>query len=112
MLELSAEQLHQLALLEARSYVDRVYNTIVAEQPEQDILQLHDRLYQAYDHALKLGFRDSASLTQCLYFEAAAPEFYKEPAIDAWLRKPGAPVEQRWADLIATLLSKLPKEAQ
>lgn len=112
MLELNENQLQQLAVLEARAYVDRIYNDIITETPEQNEPQLRHRLYEAYDHAVALGLRSPGILTQFLYFEAAAPGFYKQAAVDAWLRKPGAPAEQRWTDLNAVIHTELPKEIQ
>jgi hypothetical protein len=112
MLELNENQLQQLAVLEARGYVDRIHDDITTETPEQNEPQLRQRLYAAYDHAIALGLHSPGILTQFLYFEAAAPGFYKHPAVDAWLRKPGAPAEQRWTDLLAIINSKLPKEHQ
>jgi hypothetical protein len=110
MLEFSEAQLQQLAQLEARGYVDRVYDDIVAEHPEQDVKQLRQRLYGAYDYAVALGLHSPELLTQFLYYEAAAPGLYAAPVVDAWLRKPGATAEQRWADLVAVINSKMRKE--
>lgn len=107
MLKLSAQQLEQLSQLEAYAYVDRVHDAIVEQQPEQNTPELRSRLYHAYDYAIALGISDSALLTQFLYFEAAAPLFYKKPPIDAWLHKPGASAEQRWRDMIAVLNAKI-----
>lgn len=112
MLELSEAQLQELARLDARDYVDRVHDDVLEAHPELNAAQLRERLYRAFDHAMKLGLRDGGAATQFLTFEALAPEFYRDPAIDAWLRKPDASPEQRWADLIATMKSKLPREEE
>lgn len=108
MLELSEEQLAQLDALEKRQYIREVYKNIIQEHPGlADDRNLPDRLERAYAHAVALGFTDGGTITQFLYYEAFAPNFYREPAIDAWLRKPGQPVEQRFADMIAWVKSRL-----
>jgi hypothetical protein len=107
-LKLSEEQLAQLDLLEKRQYVKEVFKNIVQEHPElASDRSLPDRLERAYAHAVALGFTDGGAITQFLYYEAFAPNFYRQAAIDAWLRKPGQPVEQRFADMIAWVKSKL-----
>lgn len=107
-LKLSEEQLAHLDLLEKRQYIKQVCKNIVREHPElASDRGLPDRLERAYAHAVALGFTDGGAITQFLYYEAFAPNFYREPAIDAWLRKPGRPVEQRFADMIAWVKSRL-----
>ena len=108
MLKLSEEQLAQLDLLEKRQYVKEVFKNIVQEHPElASDRSLPDRLERAYAHAVALAFTDGGAMSQFLYYEAFAPNFYRHPAIDTWLRKPGQPVEQRFADMIAWMKSKL-----
>jgi hypothetical protein len=68
---------------------------------------LPGRLARAYDAAAALGFTDGPTITQFLYYEAFAPGFHREPAIRAWLTKPGQTVEQRFADLVAYMKSRL-----
>ena len=108
MLELSEEQLAHLDLLEKRQYIKEVCRNILKEHPElASDRALQGRLERAYAHAVALGFKDGGAITQFLYYEAFAPNFYREPAIDAWLRKPGQTVEQRFADMIAWVKSRL-----
>ena len=108
MLKLSEEQLSQLDLLEKRQYIKDVYKNIIQEHPElAGDRSLPDRLERAYAYAVDLGFTDGGAITQFLYYEAFAPNFYRQPSIDAWLRKPGQPVEQRFADMIAWVKSRL-----
>jgi len=107
-LKLSEEQLSHLDLLEKRQYIKEVNKNIIQEHPELGgDGSLPDRLERAYARAVDLGFTDGGAITQFLYYEAFAPNFYHQPAIDAWLRKPGQPVEQRFADMIAWVKSKL-----
>lgn len=108
MIKFSEEQLAQLDRLEKLQYVAEVRQMIVKEYPElAGDRGLRDRLERAYAHAVALGFKDGGAITQFLYYEAFAPNFYRQPAIDAWLRKPGQTVEQRFADLLAQAKSKL-----
>ena len=108
MLKLSEEQLAQLDVLEKLQYIRKVHRSIVEDHPELAADRgLYDRLERAYAYAVDIGFQDGGSITQFLYYEAFAPNFYRQPAIDAWLRKPGQTIEQRFADLIAQMKSKL-----
>ncbi len=108
MLKLSEGQLAKLDELEKMQYVGEVHNSIIKDHPEYaGDTTLRDRLEQAYRHAVLLGFVNGEAITQFLYYEAFAPRFYREPAINAWLTKPGQPVEQRFADLLANMKAKL-----
>jgi hypothetical protein len=108
MLKLSERQLDQLDQLEKLQYVGEVRKNIITEYPELgEDGTLKTRLEQAYRHAVALGFEDGAAITQLLYYEAFAPGFYRLPAINAWLTKPGQSVEQRFADLVAQMKSQL-----
>ncbi len=66
---------------------------------------LPDRLERAYAHAVVLGFTDLDAIARFLRYEATAPNFYRQPAIDAWLRRPGQPVEERFADVLMRVKS-------
>lgn len=71
---------------------------------------LPDRLERAYAHAVDLGFTDIDAIARFLRYEATAPNFYRQPAIDAWLRRPGQPVEQRFADVLMRVKSGFKRE--
>ena len=71
---------------------------------------LPDRLERAYAHAVVLGFTDANAIARFLRYEATAPNFYRQPAIDAWLRRPGQPVEQRFADVLMRVKSSLRRD--
>jgi hypothetical protein len=71
---------------------------------------LPERLERAYAHAVVLGFTDADAIARFLRYEATAPNFYRQPAIDAWLRRPGLPVEQRFADVLMRVKSRLRRE--
>jgi hypothetical protein len=85
-----------------------VHAHIIAAHPELAAdTSLHDRLARAYAYAVELGFADGDAITRFLHYEASAPNFYRQPAIDAWLRQPGQPVELRFADVLARVTSRL-----
>ncbi|NRR32197.1 hypothetical protein HSX11_18635 [Oxalobacteraceae bacterium] len=108
MLKFSEAQLAQIDHLEKLQYVEDVRKDVVMQYPElADDSSLKARLEQAYSHAITLGFVKGVAITQFLYYEAFAQGFYRQPAINAWLTKPGQKVEQRFTDLIAQLKSKL-----
>jgi len=68
------------------------------------------RLERAYAHAVELGFTDGDAIARFLQYEAAAPNFYRQPAIDAWLTRPGQPVEQRFADVLMRVKSRVRRD--
>lgn len=108
MFRLTGSQLAQLAELEKREYIREVRKNIVGDFPEYaSDPGLEERLRGAYHYATSQGFVTGALITQFLHLEAFAPGFYRQPAIDAWLSKPGNDVEQRFADLTANLKSKM-----
>jgi hypothetical protein len=101
MLELTEDQLRQLQQHEHAGFVARVRADVVREFPDADSEGLERRLLVAHDRALHLGLESPAARTQFLYQEAFAPGFYEQPAIAAWLTRPGEPPEQRWRDFVA-----------
>jgi|GEM_PF-4791093 len=82
---------------------------IIATHPELAAdTSLRDRLARAY--AVELGFTDGDAIARFLHNEASAPNFYRQPAIDGWLRQPGLPVELRFADVLARVTSRLRRD--
>lgn len=108
MLELTETQLTTLRQREHADFVERVQTEIVEKFPEFAAVEgLSARLNAAHGQALKWGLESGKSRTQFLYQEAFAPGFYKAPAIEAWINRPGAPAEQRWRDFMALVQSRL-----
>lgn len=103
MLKLTTEQIQHLAVLESKEYVDRVYTDIAKDHSDRITPDLKERMYRAFDYATNLGIGEhtQGALTQFLYWESSYPEFYKHPAMHAWLTKLGATSDQRWADAMA-----------
>jgi hypothetical protein len=92
-------------------YIQEVHNNLIEAHPElAGDGSLLDRLERAYAHAVVLGFTDSAAIVQFLRYEATAPNFTRQPAIDSWLRRPGQPVEQRFADVLVRVRSGFRRE--
>jgi hypothetical protein len=91
-----------LALI--REHIIATYPELVADA------SLRDRLARAYAHAVELGFTDGDAIARFLQYEASAPGFYRQPAIDAWLRQPGQPVELRFADVLMRVTSRLRRD--
>ncbi len=108
MLELTETQLAALRQREHADFVERVRVEIVEKFPELAAVEdLSARLNAAHDQALQWGLESGQARTQFLYQEAFAPGFYKAPAIEAWINRPGAPAEQRWRDFMALVQSRL-----
>lgn len=103
MFTFTKEQMQHLAVLESHDYVDRVYNDMTKDHPERITDDLKERLYRAFDYAEQqgIGLEVEGAITQFLYWESSHPEFYKQPAMHAWLSKAGASADQRWADAMA-----------
>jgi hypothetical protein len=84
---------------------------IIATHPEVAAdAALRDRLARAYAYAVELGFTDGDAIARFLRYDACAPNFYRQPAIDGWLRQPGLPVELRFADVLARVTSRLQRD--
>ena len=107
MLKLSEAQILHLEQLESNDLLVQVRDAIVQDIPSLKDEPLLPRLQAANAHADELGLSDQAALIQFLYTEAIAPDFYLDPQIDTWLRKPGQPVEQRLNDLLTTMQAQL-----
>ena len=101
MLELTQQQHEYLDELEKRQFVAEVHKDTIREHPELAADPgLKDRMESAYRCSVRIGFTDGPAITQFLRYEAIAPCFYRAPAIEAWLTKPGQAVEQRFSDLL------------
>jgi hypothetical protein len=62
---------------------------------------LEPRLQEAAAYARALGLHDDHTLIAFLRLETYAPNFWRHPVIDVWLRKPGASVQARFDALRA-----------
>jgi hypothetical protein len=108
MLELTESQLQQLRQHEHAGFVGRVHDELVAKFPELAVeADLQQRLGTAHERALALGLESGKARTQFLYQEAFTPGFSEQPAVTAWLQRPGASPEQRWRDFTALVDARL-----
>jgi hypothetical protein len=108
MLELTEAQLQQMRQHERAGFVGRVRAELLAKFPElAGDASLQQRLSTAHDRALALGLDSGQARTQFLYQEAFTPGFCEQPAVIAWLKRPGAAPEQRWRDFMALADARL-----
>ncbi len=113
MLELTEAQLQQMRQHEHAGFVGRVHAELLAKFPELFSDEgLPQRLSTAHKRALELGLESAQARTQFLYQEAFAPGFYKQPAVVAWLTRPGAEAEQRWRDFAAIAKARLAADSE
>lgn len=104
MLELSIEQVAGLAEIDARSFVARVRDDLLLDDPKLGSDQgLAGRLWQAFSAARALGIRDDINLVAFLRIEAYAPGFHERPATLAWLMRPGRPADERFHDYLRVM---------
>ncbi|PPK41974.1 hypothetical protein B0G57_12369 [Trinickia symbiotica] len=102
------QQLNDLLTSDERGFVTAVRNCIVSAHPKLgDDPELLDRLTMAYDEGKRMGLTEDELLAKFLWLETEVPGFYGQPAISNWLEKPGAPVDDRFKDLLAVLRKKL-----
>jgi hypothetical protein len=89
-------------------FVTAVRDSIISTNPTLgDDRALLDRLATAYAEAKRIGQTEEDLLTEFLLLEVEVPDFYRDPAVSAWLQKPGAPVDLRFRDLLEVLRKKL-----
>lgn len=94
----------ELDACDEQQWVARLHEALVQQHPALGAdAGLQQRLKKAHAHAQALGFRQRGLITQFLVAEAAVPGFYTQPHIDAWLRRPGRPAEDRLAELLGAL---------
>jgi hypothetical protein len=93
-----------------RDFIATVRDSIVSADPRfDDDPTLLDRLASAHSAARKFGLTEDA-LAKFLYLEMEVPSFYCQPVISNWLHKPGAPVDDRFNDLLDVLRMKLDQD--
>lgn len=109
MLELTNEQVAELARIDARGYVDGiradlVAETLVAETPAlASDTSLPTRLWNAYVAARRYGIHSDDNVAAFLRTEAYAPQFYDRPAFRAWVTRPGRSPDERFHDYLGVM---------
>ncbi len=105
MLRLSPSQWQGLRQDEAQRFVAAVADQLVAGRPELHgqrpamLTQLH-----AMHHlAAQVGLTSTAQIIRLMHLAADAPDLHKDPALRAWLMRPGQSPEQRLDDLLTLI---------
>ncbi|WP_186191249.1 hypothetical protein [Burkholderia gladioli] len=104
MLELTNEQVAELARIDARGYVDGIRADLVAETPAlASDTSLPTRLWNAYVAARRYGIQSDDNVAAFLRTEAYAPQFYDKPAFRAWVTRPGRSPDERFHDYLRVM---------
>jgi hypothetical protein len=99
MLELTTEQVAALAEIDAKRFVEVVCVDLCKDDPKlADDATLSSRLWRAFKAAREIGIERDESLVAFLRVEAYSPGFYEQPAIRAWLTRPGRTADERFHD--------------
>ncbi|WP_084530917.1 hypothetical protein [Burkholderia sp. WSM2232] len=108
MLELTTEQIAALAEIDAKRFVESVRADFCREDPKlADDTTLSSRLWRAFKAARELGIERDDNLVAFLRLEAYAPSFYDQPAIHAWLTRPGRSADERFHDYLRVMRWKI-----
>jgi hypothetical protein len=114
MLRFTEAQWRALQGHDAQHFVAAVCDQFLAGRPDMATspgrAEVRARMQAAHRYAESVGFTSTPHIVKLMYFAADAPRFYEDPAINAWLRKPGQTPEQRLDDLLALMKSKLTPE--
>ncbi|WP_414451832.1 hypothetical protein AB4851_24815 [Burkholderia sp. 22PA0099] len=101
MLDLTTEQVAALADIDAKRFVEGVRSDLCKDDPKlTEDATLSSRLWKAFKAARELGIELDENLVTFLRIEAYAPSFYEEPAIRAWLTRPGRSPDERFHDYL------------
>ena len=108
MLELTTEQVAALAEIGAKGFVDGVRADLCKDDPKlADDATLSSRLWRAFKAAREPGIERDENLVAFLRIEAYAPGFYEQPAIRAWLTRPGRSADERFHDYLRVVRWKI-----
>ena len=103
MLELDASQRRALQALNETSFVERVRLELLHDQPELAAQpDLARRMLSALRVAQQWGVDDKL-MGEFIRMEAAAPGFHEQPAVKAWITRPGRSASQRSADYVCVV---------
>ena len=100
MLEFAARQVQAVQALNELSFVERVRLELLRDKPEQGAQpDLAQRMLCALRVAQQWGVDDKL-MGEFVRLEAAAPGFHEQPAVKAWITRPGRSASQRFADYL------------
>lgn len=111
MLTLDESQWQALQACDARQFVGAVCDQFLAKRPEllsdpgRDAIL--GRMQAAHDYAARIGFSSTPHIVWLMYMAADAPTLITDPAIEAYLREPGATPERHLDDVAAVMQKKL-----
>lgn len=113
MFENATDQQQADSSTDHRGFVTAVRDGIVSIIPELATdPTLLGRLTAAYREAKRIGLTQDELLAEFLYLETEVPGFYREPAVSAWLQRPGASINRRFKDLLEVLRKNLDETGQ
>lgn len=111
MLKLSQAQWDELQVHDTHQFVESVRDQFLSNrqdmvsEPGRDAIR--ERMQNAFDYAVDIGFTSTPHIVRLLYLAADAPGIHDDPVINGYLRKPGATPEQRLDDMLVVIDKKL-----
>ncbi|MBX9684004.1 MAG: hypothetical protein K2X41_09475 [Hyphomicrobium sp.] len=111
MLKLSQDQWDELQVRDTHQFVESVCDQFLSNrqdmvsEPGRDAIR--ERMQNAFDYAVDIGFKSTPHIVRLLYLAADAPGIHDDPLINGYLRKPGATPEQRLDDMLVVIDKKL-----
>lgn len=107
MLQLNDVQWRSMLQAETDQFIAAVCDEFLAKRPDMLDLPGRDdvlaRMRAAHVYALCLGFTSTPHVVRLMYLSADAPGVHDEPLVNSYLRKRGAPPEQRLDELDAVM---------
>lgn len=109
MLTFSAAQWQAIRDDETHRFVAAVADQLLASRPElrDQRPALLERLKAMHRLASEVGLQSTPDVIRLLHLAADASSLHRDPALKAWLTRPGRSPEQRLADVLAVVDWKL-----
>ncbi|HEJ9411952.1 hypothetical protein [Proteus mirabilis] len=108
-MKFSFEQLKQIQSIERNNYLTQVKQDFFYHYGDKikDLETMSERLSQAFDYLLSLGFQDEKLIRAFLYTEACYPGFQKIKKIKAMLEENNRIPEQQYKDYLRICIKRL-----
>ncbi|MDR6397276.1 hypothetical protein ACTOWA_04855 [Herbaspirillum seropedicae] len=107
MLKLTDSQYQQFLAGDTRNFIAAVADQFLAKRPEMQAnpgrAEVIERMQNAYNGGLKMGFTSTPHLVYMMYMEADAPGLFEDETVRYYLTKPTSTPEQRLDDFDAIL---------
>ncbi len=111
MLTLNDSQWAELTARDTTSFVAAVCDQYLLTRPDRAVAPGREAILTqmngAHDYAGRIGFTATPHIVRWLYLAADAPGIHEDKMVDAYLRKPGAPPEQRLDEILAVVMNEL-----